>query len=203
MRAFQLKIMIKNSKPPIWRRVIVPAGITFSQLSMILNEVMDWCGYHLFEFEFYHEELRILEEPDDIDGFGYDSYDYIEASKTFIREYLENNDWFTYTYDFGDDWQHRVTIEKVIEDYEYNYPQVIKYKGDSPIEDCGGIYGYYNCLDIISDKKNSEYRETYDWMKSQGYPKEYDMDEVNERLERQYYYKWGRAEKRYQNDIYA
>lgn len=46
MKAFQLKIAIKNSKPPIWRRVIVPAGITFSQLSLILNEVMGWSGYH-------------------------------------------------------------------------------------------------------------------------------------------------------------
>lgn len=42
MKAFQLKVMIKNSKPPIWRRVVVPSGITFSQLSMIFNEVMGW-----------------------------------------------------------------------------------------------------------------------------------------------------------------
>lgn len=52
MKAFQLKIVIKNSKPPIWRRLIVPAGITFSQLSMILNKAMGWCGDHLFEFDF-------------------------------------------------------------------------------------------------------------------------------------------------------
>ena len=62
MKAFQLKIVIKNSKPPIWRRVLVPAGITFSQLSMILNEVMGWSGYHLFEFEFYHEKIRLTED---------------------------------------------------------------------------------------------------------------------------------------------
>ena len=40
MRAFQLKITIKKSKPPIWRRVIVPEGITFSQLSTVLNKAM-------------------------------------------------------------------------------------------------------------------------------------------------------------------
>lgn len=57
MKAYQLKILIKNSKPPIWRRCIVPAGITFSQLSFILDNVMGWSGYHLSKFEFYHLEL--------------------------------------------------------------------------------------------------------------------------------------------------
>ena len=103
MKAFQLKIVIKNSKPPIWRRVIVPAGITFSQLSMILNEFMGWSGYHSFEVEFYHLELRIIEDADEFMDIGYGPYDYLEASTTYIREYLEENDWFTYTYDLGDD----------------------------------------------------------------------------------------------------
>ena len=57
MKAFQLKVVIKDSRPPIWRRVIVPAGIMFSQLSMILNEAMGWSGEHLFRFEFYHLRL--------------------------------------------------------------------------------------------------------------------------------------------------
>lgn len=201
IKAFQLKIAIKNSKPPIWRRVIVPAGITFSQLSIILNEVMGWDGYHLFEFEFYHLELRIIEGADEYE-FGYGYYDFLEASETFIREYLEENDWFTYTYDLGDDWQHRVTVEKIIEDYEYNYPQVLKYKGDCPLEDCGGIWGYYDCLEIISDEKNTEYEDRLEWMQGQGYPSEYDMNAVNDKLKEEFFYKFGKADKRCQHEIY-
>lgn len=200
MKAFQLKIMIKNSKPPIWRRVIVPSGITFSQLSMILNEVMGWCGYHLFEFEFYHLGLHIVE---DVEDYYFDTYfDYLEASSTYIREYLEENDWFTYTYDLGDYWEHRVTVEKVLEDYEYSYPIVVKYKGDCPVEDCGGIYGYYDCLEIISDKNHPEYEERLAWMKLQGYPNEYDIDSVNRDLRERYFYKWGKGEKRSQRLLY-
>ena len=202
MKAFQLKIAIKNSKPPIWRRVIVPAGITFSQLSMILNEVMGWSGYHLFEVEFYHLELRIIENADEYMDIGYGPYDYLEASTTYIREYLEENDWFTYTYDLGDDWQHRVTIEKILDDYDYNYPQVLKYKGNCPPEDCGGIYGYYEYLDIINDKDHPEYEERLAWMEMQGYPCEYDMEGVNARLREQFFYKWGKGEKRLQGVIY-
>jgi hypothetical protein len=200
-RAFQLKIVIKNSKPPIWRRVIVPAGITFSQLSMILNEAMGWSGYHMFEFEFYHLEIRIAEEADAFET-TYGPYDYIEASNTYIREYLEQNDWFTYSYDLGDQWQHRVTIEKILTDYEYDYPQVIKYKGDCPMEDCGGIQGYYECLEVIKDKNHPEYSEKKEWMRLQGYPQEYDLEEVNRELKEIYFYKWGKGENRYQNTLY-
>lgn len=202
MKAFQLKIVIKNSKPPIWRRVVVPAGITFSQLSMILNKAMGWSGYHLFEFEFYHDELRIIERADEFCDDIYTDFDYLEASTTYVREFLEENEWFTYTYDLGDDWQHRVTIEKILTDYEHNYPQVIKYKGNCPIEDCGGIYGYYECLDIINDENNPEKEERLAWMESQGYPAEYNMETVNDEFRETFFYKWGKGEKRPQNEIY-
>lgn len=77
-----------------------------------------------------------MENAEEFDDFG--QYDYIEASTTCIDEFLERIPWFTYVYDLGDDWQHRVTIEKILDDWELNYPQVLKYKGDCPIEDCGG-----------------------------------------------------------------
>lgn len=201
MKAVQLKIAIKNSKPPIWRRVMVPTGITFSQLSMILNEVMGWSGYHLFEFEFYHRELRIAENADEFE-IGYGPFDYIEASTTYIREFMEEEEWFTYTYDFGDHWKHRVTIEKIVTDYPFIYPMVLKYKGDCPIEDCGGIEGYYECLEIINDESHPEREERLEWMESQGYPNEYDIAYVNEQLEQEYFYIWDGGETRCQREIF-
>lgn len=200
MKAFQLKVMLKDSKPPIWRRVIVPAGITFSQLSMILNTVMGWSGAHLFEFEFYHLELHILEDADDATGFG--RYDSLEASTTYIREYLEENDWFTYIYDMGDYWQHRVTVEKVLTDYENNYPQVIKFKGDCPPDDSGGIYGFYEKLDIAADESNPDHEEVQAWLDEQGCPNPYSLEEVNETLKGCFFYIWGKGEKRPQEEIF-
>lgn len=201
MKAFQLKIVINNSKPPIWRRVIIPAGITFSQLSMILNEVMGWCGYHVFQFELYHRELYIMENADEFSG-GYGTYDYLEASRAFIREYLEENDWFTYVYDMGDSWKHRVTIEKDLEDYELNYPVVLKYKGDCPPEDCGGIWRYYEYLDAVEDEKHPEHEEWLTWLETHGFPVEYDMSEVNHILKERFFYKWGDGEVRTQSELY-
>lgn len=203
MKAYQLKIVIKNSKPPIWRRCIVPAGITFSQMAVILNKVMGWSGYHLSEFEFYHKEIRIVEDMDEYEVIGFDKYDMAEAESTYIREYMDENDWFTYTYDFGDGWEHRVTIEEVIPEYPFNYPQVIKYKGACPMEDCGGIYGYYECLDIMSDENHPEHAARCKWAQDQGYQPEYDMEGVNETLKNECFLIWGKGDKRSSAEIYG
>lgn len=202
MKAYQMKIVIKNSKPPIWRRCIIPAGITFSQLSIILNKIMGWCGYHLSEFEFYHLQLRLREDDEINDFVPLWDFDLLDSSKIFINEYMEKQEWFTYTYDFGDDWQHRVTIENVIEDYPNNYPEVIKFKGDCPIKDCGGIEGYYECIDVIEDSENPESNERRAWAESQGYGFTYDMDEVNEDLKETCYVVLGKGDKRKQREIY-
>lgn len=153
MKAYQLKIQIKNSKPPIWRRCIVPAGITFSHLSVVLDMVMGWSGYHLSEYEFYHLGLQLREEDMFHDFVPYQNYKLLESSITYINQYMEQEDWFTYTYDLGEDWNHRVTIEKVLIDYPYNYPQVLKYKGNCPPEDGGSEVMEYDLDDINEDLK--------------------------------------------------
>ncbi len=142
-----------------------------------------------------------MEEAEEF-GRGYGPYDYLEASETFIREYLEENDWFTYVYDLGDYWRHRVTVEKVLEDYEYDYPQVIKYKGNCPPEDCGGIDGYYEYLEAIEDENYPDREERLEWLEMQGYPEEYDMAWTNQSLREEYFYKWGKREKRCQQELY-
>lgn len=162
MRAFQLKITIKKSKPPIWRRVIVPEGITFSQLSTVLNKAMGWSGQEKFEIEFYHQGLKLVEGAKEAAATISGSFDYQEAGEIYIEEDMKENDWFTYTYGKENNWQHRVDIEKVIEDYAYDYPQVVKYKGDCPIEDCSGIEEYYE--------------------QAKGCTNTYDVDTVNQAL---------------------
>lgn len=185
MKAYQLKIQIQDSHPPIWRRLIVPAGLSFSQLSILLNEAMGWCGYHLSSFEFFHQKIRIEEEVDEFDDWGWNEYELLEAGETLIDEFLDDEKWFTYTYDFGDDWRHRVTIEKVLTDYEYNYAQIIKYKEDTPYEDCGGIYGYYELLEILDEPKHPEYEQMKEWTENH-FTEKFDLERVNGRLKELY-----------------
>lgn len=196
MKAYQLKITLKNSKPPIWRRCIIPAGITFSQLSILLNEIMGWYGAHLSQFEFFHRKLQLMED----DGFDYFAapwdYDLLDSAKTYIDEFMESEEWFTYVYDFGDWWAHRVTIEKIIEDYEYNYANVLKYKGDCPPEDIGGLDMYYAYLD-------GKYEDITGFSPEEIPTEIYDIDSVNETLCKDYFVNWQEdRETRLARDIY-
>ena len=181
MKAYILKVTIKNTHPPIWRRVIVPAGISFSQLNLILNTAIGWCGYHLSSYEFKNYYVNIVDDPDEF-GFGWSSNEYIGAANTCIDDFLDDEDIksFTYTYDFGDDWTHTVQIEKRLDDYSGPCPTVTKYKGDTPWEDCGGVGGFYNYLEILNNPQHEEFNEINEW--TGGEVPEYDMESVNNEL---------------------
>ena len=163
MEAYQLKITLKDSHPPIWRRVMVPVGLNFSQLSIIINETMGWNGSHLCNFELPGKNVIIEDKPGDDDiGYGM-MYRCYPANTTYLTQILAEKVKLLYTYDFGDNWEHIVLVEKIVPDYPHAYPQVIKFKGDCPPEDSGGIYGYYNALDNPDDEYDiNEYIQTYD-----------------------------------------
>lgn len=179
MKAYKLKITIKTTKPPIWRRCIVPAGITFSQLTVILHKVIGWSGYHLSEYVFTNLKVRFREEVSDADNFIFREK-VLDSSKYIIDYYLDQVKNFSYIYDFGDYWNHEVKIEEVLDDYEYDYPTVLKYKLDTPPEDCGGVLGYYEMLEDISDAKTPEQLETKEWFEDSFVS--YDLDKVNAML---------------------
>ena len=133
---YQLKITIKGSQSSIWRRVIVPQFITFYDLDAIIEELFGWTHSHLFKFcitKFGEEFMGgTLDEEDDADEC--------------IDEWIEEGDTFVYTYDFGDNWEHSIKVEKIVE-YQHRYPTVLKYQGANMIEDCGGIWAYEDCKD--------------------------------------------------------
>lgn len=76
-----------------------------------------------------------------------------------------------------------MTIEKVLTDYEYPYPTVLKFKGDTPYEDCGGIWGYYELLDILKDPAHPRYEEMKEWTENH-FTQKYNLDEVNLKLKK-------------------
>lgn len=134
---YQLKITIRGSKPPIWRRVIVPENIAFCDLDDIVEKLFGWTHSHMYEFYIKDWNMRftgapLMEEEDNAE----------ECVDSWMRVGSE----IIYTYDFGDSWEHLIQIEKIV-DYEYRSPLVLKAKGPNMIEDCGGIWGFYNCIE--------------------------------------------------------
>ena len=49
--AYQLKIALRGSKPPIWRRILVPGDITLDVLHNVIQIAMGWTNSHLHSFE--------------------------------------------------------------------------------------------------------------------------------------------------------
>lgn len=139
MNAYQLKIVMEGSKPPVWRRIMIPDRITFCQLHWTIQVVFGWEDEHLHEFTFPDSNIRITDENDY--PCGGNERDLSED--TIIDDFIQEGSWFRYTYDFGDNWRHRITVEKVIEGYDKRYPQIVKFKGENYEEDSGGIYGYW------------------------------------------------------------
>ncbi len=134
---YQLKITIKDSHPPIWRRILVPSHITFYDLDDIIEAAFGWQHEHMFAFNFGNRWMEFIGAPIPEDD---------DNAEECIDGWLEEGDSFRYTYDFGDDWVHTIKVEKEVP-YEKRYPQVIKFKGPNMIEDCGGIWGFYEQID--------------------------------------------------------
>ena len=74
-----------------------------------------------------------------------------------------------YVYDSGDDWQHKIELEKIIDDYEFGYPTILEGDGACPPEDVGGIPGYEEFLRVWNDQEDAEHEEMRKWGENQYY----------------------------------
>lgn len=171
MTGYQLKITIKDSHPPIWRRIIVPAHISFYDLDDIIERAFGWTHDHMFAFDFRSLQVEFVGSP---------MKDSEDTAYECIDEWLDEGDTFLYTYDFGDDWQHTVKVEKIIK-YDKRYPQVLKSKGSNMIEDCGGIWGFYDCIDQAEPFNMEAVNEEFSkWYMKEVYPVPYGEDDFGE-----------------------
>lgn len=159
-KRFIFKIKLKNvAKPPVWRRVEVPATISFKKFSDVILESMGWAGGHLWQFSSGVYEGRPIAIPNEDDW-----EEPVDARKTKLNKVFDAvGKKFIYTYDFGDDWIHEVVLEEIIDSKTVNCV-VLAAKGKCPPEDCGGPYGYERIKAILADPKSEEYNETLEWL---------------------------------------
>lgn len=198
MKAYQIKITLVGSSPLIWRKVIVPADITFKRLHDVIQFSMGWKNYHLYDFNIREENIIITGDEERIAEYEFyskmkltkknDPHGFIAntlkvkpmlSSKVKIDKYLKEEQSIEYIYDFGDYWKHDITLEKVIDDYQYGYPICVDADGGCPPEDVGGILGYMEFLDVMNDENNPEYENLKEWAESQGYEDDFDIVYVN------------------------
>jgi len=202
MKAYQIKIELIDSEPLIWRRLIVPAEISFKRLHDTIQFAMGWWDYHQYEFNFLEEKLRITCDDESFDEWKYYSAKYKtvkptleedpigiigriletkikKSQSTKIDKYLMKYKTFEYLYDFGDYWRHNIEIEIFIDDYQFGYPQVLEGEGACPPEDVGGIGGYKEFLKAWNNPKHSEYESMHEWGEGMNY-QSFDIVKTNQ-----------------------
>lgn len=165
---FQFKIQIKNiKKPPVWRRITVPSYFTFMQFHHVIQSAFGWSCCHLYNFSpnGWGSDLKIEEIDEENDNlFGHGNNYQLEAMFTRLMDiFIHEGQRFVYIYDFGDDWQHAITLETIIAQVALG-PTCMAGKGACPPEDCGGAWRYEEIKEILTDKKHPEYAGIAEWL---------------------------------------
>jgi len=172
----QFKLTLTGIRPPIWRRILVPEGLSLSGLHDVIQEVMGWTDSHLHDFQWRGKRFGRPDPECDWDQV-------IDEDTVPLKELgLSVKDKLKYMYDFGDGWEHVLTVEKVLAAGEPQMPVCLKGARSCPPEDCGGIWGYANLLKILQDPTHKEYEEWKTWLPEDFDPEQCDLAEINSGL---------------------
>ncbi|GHJ40493.1 plasmid pRiA4b ORF-3 family protein [Streptomyces sp. TS71-3] len=174
----KIKITLRESRPPIWRRLEVPSGITLRDLHHIIQAAFGWEDYHMWAFETGRDRYGVV----DCD-LGIRS----AASKRLDHVAPHTGDRLRYTYDFGDDWEHDLLIEDVTApEAGTAYPRCLTGRRACPPEDCGGIWGYDYLIEVLADPHHEEHEDRLEWLglgsADQFDPAAFDAAQVNSAL---------------------
>lgn len=157
--ALQLKVTLRNARPPIWRRVMVPSDMPLDRLHDVLQIAMGWTDSHLHAFVAGGTSYM----PASVEEFG--GPPGIDERSVTVGELLTRpKDRMLYEYDFGDDWEHDVVVEKVLKGGATpDLPRVIDGRRACPPEDVGGSPGYAEYLQAIANPRHPGHVDMLEW----------------------------------------
>lgn len=159
---------------------MVSEDTTFEDLHDIIQLVMGWENCHLYEFKVKGVKIYDFQEviDDQSNPAERDSMD------TFLSDLVNQpKSTFTYLYDFGDSWEHLITVEKIVTVKEFSQPQCMDGHGACPPEDIGGIWHYQEMLGYLTDKDHPEHEEAANILGEDWDPSYFNLVETNELLQ--------------------
>ena len=175
---WQLKISLYGAKPPIWRRVRVPAAMSLSDLHDVIQTAMGWTNSHLHQFEvgdrIYAAPNPFYDDPDP---------DTLDATSVRLGQVAQVGETLRYTYDFGDDWRHDVLVEQDVEPGSgVVLPVCVGGRRACPPEDVGGVWAYADLLESWQDPQHPDHEELREWAGPYFDPAAFDADAVTRSL---------------------
>jgi hypothetical protein len=168
----RIRIEIEDTDPLVWRELDVPLSTTLAVIHDIIQVVMRWWDYHLYEFEIGDRFYGVPSSDDVL----YERKVY-KASGLRLATVLERGirD-FLYVYDFGDNWRHRITVLDVRQgDAGVEYPRFIAGARRAPPEDVGSISGFEEFLEAVTDPEHEQHARMLEW-----YDGPFDPDDIDE-----------------------
>ena len=173
---YQLKVTLKGIRPPVWRRFQVASDTSLDELHEVIQIVMGWYNCHLYMFKIGDTPYS---DPDP--DWGFDVQDSTGTNLSQVVRGASRK--FLYEYDMGDGWEHEILVEKTLPTVPgQHYPVCVTGRRACPPEDCGGVWGYAELLEIIKDPEHKEYEDRMEWLGRDFNPAAFDADEVNELL---------------------
>jgi hypothetical protein len=180
LEIYQIKVTLLGTDPPVWRRLLVPAHLTLAQLHDVLQAAMGWEDDHLHEFRIGQGRFGTPDPDDLFMGAPEVSNERTVPLSSVLGRIGAKA---VYTYDFGDDWEHSIVLEKRLPaDPNLTYPLCTDGQRACPPEDCGGIYGYYDLVEAIGDPNHDRHEEMLDWVGDDYDPEAFSLDDVNRAL---------------------
>ncbi len=174
---YQVKITLKGTKPPIWRRLELPADTGLAKLHGIVQMAFGWEDAHMHVFETAYGSFGVADRE-----LGHRA----ETPVTLEQVAATEGERLWYTYDFGDSWAHEIVVEKVLDRGAGPYPRCTGGRRAAPPEDCGGVWGYAELVEVLADPGHPEHTERLEWLgleSSAGFdPGRFDADEITRRL---------------------
>lgn len=180
-QVLQFSVELQGIEPKIWRRIHVPSDYNFWDLHIAIQDAMGWQDYHLHHFEIKgkgkRKEVRI--GIPDFDGI-------VDLPEVFPGWEISIIAFFNalgveavYEYDYGDGWLHTVKLEGyMFREKGIKYPICIDGKNACPPEDCGGVDGYYNVIEVLSDPEHDDHEDMRTWAGKDWDPKRFDPASV-------------------------
>jgi hypothetical protein len=178
---YQIKVTLLGTKPPIWRRLLVPSTLSLARLHDVLQTTMGWAGGHMHEFRTADRHFGIPDPEDRSMGMQVENERSIRLSSVLRRAGAK----LIYTYDFGDNWEHAVVLEKLLPaqlSLDLEYPICIDGKLACPPDDCGGIPGYYELIEALADPEHDRHEEISEWITDGFDPRAFSVENVNQML---------------------
>jgi hypothetical protein len=187
---YQLKVALLGSEPPVWRRLQVPGDATLDWLHAVLQVAIGWTNSHLHQFKIggnYYSDTRYHFAEFD------DDPEILEQRQFTLRQIApREGDVVGYEYDFGDCWEHEITVEKILPPDAAAAMTALCLDGARacPPEDCGGTGGYDNLLKILKNRKHPEHKRMTEWLGRAFDAAAFDIGKTNLWLRK---LKWPRA----------